>query len=193
MEEKQVNTQEAEGNSESNPSTQADKNDVPYGRFQEVNQAKNEFKSENESLKAELAKVKAAQEEARQEALKKNSEFETLYNETNSLNKKLTEQNEAYKGDISAIREGLVNQVAEERRYITDGMSMGNLQKFVQDEQMVANAGKTDSSRAGNTAKGEFGGYGSMPEWASKDPKGYQANNMTTDAQGIKLGYGTEE
>ncbi len=183
MEEKQVNTQEAEGNSESNPSTQADKNDVPYGRFQEVNQAKNEFKSENESLKAELAKVKAAQDEARQEALKKNSEFETLYNETNSLNKKLTEQNEAYKGDISAIREGLVNQVAEERRYITDGMSMGNLQKFVQDEQMVANAGKTDSSRAGNTAKGEFGGYDSWEEFASKDPKGAEKALMD-DTQG---------
>ena len=192
-EEKQSNTQQAEGNSESNPNTQVDKNDVPYGRFQEVNQAKNEFKSENESLKAELAKVKAAQEEARQDTLKKNSEFETLYNETNSLNKKLQEQNEAFKGDLSAIREGLVNQVAEERRYITDGMSMANLQKFVQDEQMVANSNKADSSRAGTTAKGEYNGYSSHAEWASKDPKSYQANNMTSDAQGIKLGYGAED
>ena len=44
-EEKQGNTQQTEGNSETNPSTQADKNDVPYGRFQEVNQAKNQYKS----------------------------------------------------------------------------------------------------------------------------------------------------
>tara|TARA_Y100001970_G_C14044268_1_gene755454 strand:- start:267 stop:827 length:561 start_codon:yes stop_codon:yes gene_type:complete len=172
MSEEKNNTQQAEGNSESNPSTQADKNDVPYGRFQEVNQAKNEFKSENESLKAELAKVKAAQEEARQEKLKKDSEFETLYNETNSLNKKLAEQNEAYKGDISAIRQGLVNQVSEDRRYITDNMSMANLQKFVQDEQMVANAGKVDSSRAGSASKGDLGGYSSWEEYAMKDPKG---------------------
>ena len=58
-EDKQVNTQQAEGNSETNPSTQADKNDVPYGRFQEVNQAKNQFKSENEELKEQLDRVES--------------------------------------------------------------------------------------------------------------------------------------
>ena len=86
MTEEKVNTPQAEENSVPNPSTQADeKNDVPYGRFQEVNGQKNQFKSENESLKAELEKVKAVQEDARQEALKKNSEFETLYNEADVL------------------------------------------------------------------------------------------------------------
>ena len=60
MAEEQVNTPQAEQNSETNPSTQADdKNDVPYGRFQEVNGQKNQFKSENESLKSENAKLKA--------------------------------------------------------------------------------------------------------------------------------------
>jgi len=181
MAEEQNNTQQAEGNSETNPSTQADKNDVPYGRFQEVNQAKNQFKSENESLKAELDKLKMAQEDARQEALKKNSEFETLYNETDSTAKKLAEQNKVLQSDLNSYREGLVNQVAEERRYITDGMSIPNLQKFVQEEQMAVNAVKTDSSRAGTSAKGEFGGYNSKMEWVTKDAEGYEkAKNQTT-------------
>ena len=171
-EEKQGNTQQTEGNSETNPSTQADKNDVPYGRFQEVNQAKNQYKSENEGLRAELDKLKMAQEEARQDALKKNSEFETLYNESDSLAKKLAEQNKALQSDLNSFRDGLVNQVPEERRYITDGMSIANLQKFVSEEQVTVNAGKTDSSRAGNTAKGDFGGYSSWAEFAMKDPKG---------------------
>ena len=173
MAEEQQNTQQAEENSATNPSTEAEvKNDVPYGRFQEVNQAKNQYKSENEGLKAELDKLKMVQEEARQDALKKNSEFETLYNETDSMSKKLAEQNKALQGDINTFRDGLVNQVPEERRYITDGMSIANLQKFVSEEQVVANAGKTDSSRAGNTAKGDFGGYSSWAEFAMKDPKG---------------------
>ena len=74
MAEEKTNTPQAEDNSVPNPSTQADvKNDVPYDRFQEVNGQKNQFKSENEGLKAELAKQKAVQEEARQDALKKNS------------------------------------------------------------------------------------------------------------------------
>ena len=188
-EDKQVNTQQAEGNSETNPSTQADKNDVPYGRFQEVNQAKNQFKSENESLKAELDKLKMAQEEARQESLKKNSEFETLYNETNSMAKKLSEQNKALQGDLNSFRDGLINQVPEDRRYVTENMSIANLQKFVSEEQMIANAGKTDSSRAGTTAKGEFGGYSSAAEFAEKDPKGYQEARSVTGS-GVKIAYG---
>ena len=189
-EENKSNTQETEGNSEINPSTQADKNDVPYGRFQEVNQAKNQFKSENESLKAELDKVKAAQEDARQDALKKNSEFETLYNEADSSAKKLAEQNKALQSDLGAFRQGLVEQLPEERRVYTEGMNMATLQKFVADEQTTANAGKTDSSRAGTTAKGEFGGYDSHADWASKDAEGYKQANMTPNAHGIKIGYG---
>ena len=171
--ENEANTQtETQGKSETNPSTQATKNDVPYDRFAEVNQVKNQFKSENEDLKAQLSKMETAQEEQRQEAMKKNQEFETLYNETNSQLGKFKEQNEVYKNDLSAIRDGLVNQVSEDKRYITDGMSMANLQKFVQDEQMVANSNKTNSARAGEAAKSEFGGFSSWQEFAMKDPKG---------------------
>ena len=178
MSEEVKNTPEAEINSETNPSTQADdKNDVPYTRFQEVNGQKNQFKSENESLKAELAKQKAQQEDARQEALKKNSEFETLYNETDATAKKLAEQNKALQSDLGAFRQGLVEQLPEERRVYTEGMNMATLQKFVTDEQVTANAGKTDSSRAGTTAKGDFGGYSSYAEWAAKDPKSYEEVN----------------
>ena len=187
MADEQVNTPQAEQNSETNPSTQADnKNDVPYTRFQEVNGQKNQFKSENESLKAELDKVKAAQEDARQDALKKNSEFETLYNEADTTAKKLTEQNKALTSDLGAFRQGLVEQLPEERRVYTEGMNMATLQKFVQDEQVTANAGKTDSSRAGTTAKGDFGGYDSKMEWVLKDPEGYEKakNNDVGDKFG---------
>ena len=187
MADEQVNTPQAEENSETNPNTQvADKNDVPYGRFQEVNGQKNQFKSENESLKAELDKVKAAQEDASQDALKKNSEFETLYNEADTTNKKLAEQNKALTSDLGAFRQGLVEQVPEERRVYTEGMNMATLQKFVQDEQVAANAGKTDSSRAGTTAKGDFGGYDSKMEWVLKDPEGYEKSKK--NAGGDKFG-----
>ena len=172
------NTPQAEENSATNPSTQAIKNDVPYDRFQEVNGQKNQFKSENESLKAELAKQKAQQEDARQEALKKNSEFETLYNETDATAKKLAEQNKALQSDLGAFRTGLVEQLPEERRVYTEGMNMATLQKFVADEQATVNAGKTDPSRAGNTAAGEMGGYSSWEEYATKDPKGAETALM---------------
>ena len=173
MAEDQQNTQQAEQNSVTNTSTEADvKNDVPYGRFQEVNGQKNQFKSENESLKAEIAKLKEAKEQDRQDALKKNSEFETLYNEGNSKWQKTAEENQSLKADLGAFRQGLVDQLPEERRVYTEGMNMATLQKFVSEDQMTANANKTDSSRAGTTANGEFGGYSSWTEFAIKDPKG---------------------
>ena len=189
MADEKVNTPQADDNSETNPSTQAnDKNDVPYTRFQEVNGQKNQFKSENESLKAELEKVKAAKEDARQEALKKNSEFETLYNETDATAKKLAEQNKALQSDLGAFRQGLVEQLPEERRVYTEGMNMATLQKFVADEQVTANAGKTDSSRAGTTAKGEFGGYDSPADWAANDREGYE-KARSVSGSGIKIAY----
>ena len=190
MAEAQDNTPKAEENSVTNPNTQVEeRNDVPYTRFQEVNGQKNQYKSENESLKAQLDEVKAAQEEQRQEALKKNSEFETLYNETDAQAKKLAEQNKAMQSDLNSFREGLVNQIPEERRYVTEGMSIANLQKFVQEEQINVNANKTDSSRAGNTAKGEFGGYGSHAEWAEKDPSSYEREKQNSFGTGIKIAY----
>ena len=55
------------------------------------------------------------------------------------------------------------------------------------------NAGKTNSQRQGVTPKGgEFGGFSSDPEWASKDSAGYIANNHSPNSKGIQLGYGGE-
>tara|TARA_R100001082_G_C4361882_1_gene159796 strand:+ start:2068 stop:2652 length:585 start_codon:yes stop_codon:yes gene_type:complete len=173
---------QADGNSETNPSTQANKNDVPYDRFAEVNQVKNQFKSKNEDLEAQIKEMKAEAENARLESMKKNQKYEDLYNETNSKFIKVQEQNEVLNNDLSAIREGLVNQVSEDRRYITDGMSISNLQKFVQEEQSVANPNKASSARAGETPKGEFNGYNSLQEFAQQDPKGcdeYMSKNVS--------------
>ena len=191
MTDEQVNTPTAEDNSVSNPSTQADdKNDVPYTRFQEVNGQKNQFKSENESLKAELEKLKVAQEDARQEALKKNSEFETLYNEADGLSKKQAEQIKAYEKKELEESERLDAKIPEDQRVFTKGMTNAVKAQYIEQLQSGINAGKADSSRAGTTAKGDFGGYSSHAEWASKDPQGYQQANMTSDAKGIKIGYG---
>ena len=170
----QQNTQTAEDNSVSNPSTQAEeRNDVPYTRFQEVNGQKNQFKSENESLKAELAKQKAQQEDARQVALKKNSEFETLYNETDALNKTQAEQIKAFQAKELEESERLDAKIPEDQRVFTKGMNNAVKAQFIEQLQSNANAGKTDSSRAGTTAKGEMGGYSTTTEWATKDPSGF--------------------
>ena len=173
-------TPQAEENSETNPNTQvADKNDVPYTRFQEVNGLKNQFKSENEGLKAELEKVKAAQEDARQEALKKNSEFETLYNEADELAKKQAEQIKVYEKKELEESERLDAKIPEDQRVFTSGMTNAVKAQYIEQLHSSANAGKTDSSRAGTTAKGEMGGYDSWEEYATKDPRGAEQALMS--------------
>ena len=142
MENEVKNTPEAEVNSETNPSTQADvKNDVPYDRFQEVNGQKNQFKSENEGLKAENAKLKAAEEDARQQTLKKNSEYETLYNETDAMNKKLTEQNKAFQAKELAESERLDAKIPEDHRVFTNGMNKAVKAQYIEQLQSNVNAG----------------------------------------------------
>ncbi len=190
MAEEQVNTPQADDNSVTNPSTQANETkNVPYGRFQEVNRQKNDIASKYEEATAKIAKMEAGIETARQESLKKNQEYETLYNEAHSMATKLQEQNKVLQSDLGAFRQGLVDQLPEERRVYTEGMNMATLQKFVQEEQVAVNANKTDSSRAGTTAKGEFGGYGSYAEWAEKDSASYEKEKQNILNTGLKIAY----
>ena len=174
METEQSNTPQAEENSETNPNTQvADKNDVPYGRFQEKNAQWKERGETIDRINAENAELKAKQEDARQKALKDAGDIETLLQESQSKNVKYEETIKNQGEELGAFRQGLVDRVPEERRVYTEGMNMETLQKFVADEQVTANAGKTNSSRAGTTAKGEMGGYSNAAEWAQKDPTGF--------------------
>ena len=191
MAEEQTNTPTAEDNSVPNPSTQADdKNDVPYTRFQEKNAQWKERGEVIDKITAENAELKAKQEDARQKALKDAGDIETLLQESQSKNVKYEETLKKQGEELGAFRQGLVDQVPEERRVYTEGMNMATLQKFVQDEQMTANAGKTDSSRAGTQAKGDFGGYSSYSEWATKDPKGYEEVNGIVGNQGSQFNVG---
>ena len=183
MEAEQTNTQPAEDNSVSNPSTKAEeRKDSPLHenpRFKEVIGQRNQ-------LRDELSKYQAEEKAKEDKLLQEKGEYKTLLAKRDTTIEELTSSNEAYKGDINSFREGLVNQVPEERRYVTEGMSIPNLQKFVQDEQVTVNAGKTDSSRAGTTAKGEFGGYDSWADFAVKDPKGAERAIQESTAGYIK-------
>ena len=79
----QVNTPQAEENSVTNPSTQAEvKNDVPYTRFQEKNAQWKERGEMLEKSNARIAELEAKQEEARQKALKDAGDIETLLKES---------------------------------------------------------------------------------------------------------------
>ena len=101
----------------------------------------------------------------------------------------LTVDNEAYKKRELEESERLDAKIPEDQRVFTSGMTNAVKAQYIEQLQSSVNAGKADSSRAGTTAKGEFGGYSSYSEWAQKDPKGYTQTNNTIQGSDIKIGY----
>ena len=78
----------------------------------------------------------------------------------------------------------------DEDKSIGDGLSdLNKLETYV-NKVVNVNAPSTSSARAATGKAGDFGGYSSYAEWASKDPKGYQEANNTVTGSGIKIGYG---
>ena len=166
---------QAETNSETNTSTQAsEKNDnVPYSRFSEVVSERNTMKDEMKKLQNQLSSIDADRKVAREEKLKKNEEYETLVSEKNTEIEKLTGTANKWTEYEATRREVLTGKLPENRQKFASSMKLNELEEFVELESSGQSAGKTNPSRAGVTPTGEFGGYSSTSEWASKDPNGF--------------------
>ena len=167
---------QTEGNSETNPSTQAgEKNDnVPYSRFSEVVSERNTMKDEMRKLQDQLASIDADRKVAREEKLKKNEEYETLVTEKNAEIEKLTGTANKWTEYEATRREVLTGKLPENRQKFASSMKLNDLEEFVDLESTnQLKSAKTDSSRVGVTPSGEFGGYSSTSEWATKDPNGF--------------------
>ena len=169
MAEEQINTPTADDNSVTNPSTKAEeRKDSPLHenpRFKEVIGQRNE-------LRDELAKYQADEKAKEDKLLQEKGEFETVLAKRDAHIETLQTENEAYKTREQEDRDRMMDKVPEDQRVFTEGMSNSVLAQYIEQNQTSANAGKTDSSRAGTTAKGEFGGFGSWEEFAVKDPAG---------------------
>ena len=103
-----------------------------------------------------------------------NDEYKTLLAEKDAQISKLTEVSNQWNTYQEETRTSLMEKLPEGKREFGEGMDLSKLQKFVETEvqSVNPNAGKTNSARQGVNPTGEFGGYGSYEEWASKDPVG---------------------
>ena len=186
---------QAETNSETNPSTQAnEKNDnVPYSRFSEVVSERNTMKDEMKKLQDQLSSIDADRKVAREEKLKKNEEYETLVAEKNTEIEKLTGTANKWTEYEATRREVLTGKLPENRQKFASSMKLNDLEDFVDLETSSQSAGKTNPSRAGVSPTGEFGGYSSYAEWANKDPEGYSKSNNTMAGRNINIAYSGNE
>ena len=185
-------TEQAEANSVTKPSTEADvKNDmIPKSRLDEVIGQRNDANTRIEKLEATINKFNAEGEKQREDKLKANEQHEVIITELKQKLETVTEKADNWTTYQEDRRATLTEKLPENRREFTEGMDLTELEKFVDSEVQSANANKTNSARQGVNLTGEFGGYGSHAEWASKDPQGYKQANQSASGQGIRIGYG---
>ena len=170
-------TNQVEGNNESNPSTDASKNnDIPYSRFQEVNSAKKEAENLAEERLVKLNEIDAERKVKREEQLKKNEDYTTLITEKDAEIEKLSGYKTQWNDYEASRRDALQSKLPENKQKFASTMNLTDLEEFVDIETTNLNKGTgIDSSRAGvkPAQAGEFGGYSSTSEWAKKDPQGF--------------------
>lgn len=139
---------------------------IPYARFKEVNDSYNE-------LKAEVAKMRDAQEKARKADLERKQEFESLYNEQKSELERYQEKATAWDSYQADRRDVLLSKLPEEDRELYEELSLTKLEKVVEKNVKHPFVPDTDSSSA---PRGGVQGYSSPKEVIEAYRKGEITN-----------------
>ena len=171
--EKVVETQTPEETQANNPSTEASEKNVPYDRFQEVNQAKNDMATQVGKLQAQIDKMnsdnKSKAEAKMVEDGKLKEALDIVSKERDSFKTEADKWN-TYQTDK---RESLMGKLTnDDDKSIAEGLSdLNKLETYV-NKVVNINAPSTSTARATTGKAGEMGGYSSWEEFAMKDPKG---------------------
>ncbi len=182
-EEKTIETQTTEDQQVKNPSTEAGEKNVPYERFQEVNQAKNDMASQVGKLQAQIDKMNSDNKSKAEAKLvedgKLKEALDLMTKERDSF-KGQAEQWNSYQTDK---RESLMGKLTnDDDKSIAEDLSLSKLETYVNKVTNV-NSPSTSQARASSGKVGEFGGYGSVEEYAMKDPKGFE-NHLRNNVKG---------
>ena len=146
----------ADNNSVTNDSTKADTNEqgIPKARLDEVVAQRHKATERGDSYKAQLEELQAQQETAKNEKLSVVADEYTTY----KTNKR------------ASLMETITN---DEDKSIAEDLSLAKLEKFANRVTQTNTVGTPNQRPATSTkGTGEFGGYSSWREFATKDPKG---------------------
>ena len=182
-------TQTTEDTQDNNNSTQADTKNVPYDRFAEVNQAKNDLAGQVGKLQAQIDKMNQTTKQQEEAKMVEDGKLKEALNIVQKERDDFKVQAEQWNTYQTSKRESLMGKLTEDDdKSIAEGLSLDKLEKYV-NKVVNVSAPSTSSARATTGKAGEMGGYTSYAEWAQKDPKGYQEANSTIKGTDIKIGY----
>ena len=121
--------------------------------------------------------------------LKEKEEYKTLAEKYEAQVNDLNPYKDKYEGLVEQRRNVLLERLPEDKRETFKNKDLDVLEFLVSELKT-----KTQEPSARNlvgTKNTEFGGYTSFAEWAEKDPIGYESQNRSNSAKGIKVGYGS--
>ena len=164
---------------------------IPKARLDQVIGERNTLRSEMDTLKAELNTFKTSQDEAEKAKRLKAGEHTNMIAELEEKNKALQAQADvAVKMQASQI-DSLISQLPEDKRDSYKGYTdVDLLQKLVNDFKITGGGAPSDRSAV---PKEDFGGYGSMTEWANKDIKSFGEHMAKENATSIPWGVVPED
>ena len=186
------NTTQTQANEVKQPSTEASSNNVsdgiPKSRFDEVNNQKNDYKSQVSDLQAQLDKVTADQEASRKAELEKQGEYKTLLDEANAKLEKAQVDVKAWGEYKENKRNSLMEQLTEDTdKSIAESLPLEKLELYVGNINKRNSLPTNNARAASQQPQGDFGGYDSIQEFAMQDPKGAE-KYLAENVKGYKWG-----
>ena len=190
MSDEKVETQTTEEPQVKNPSTEAVEKNVPYDRFQEVVQSKNDMAGQIGKLQAQIDKMNQTSKQQQEAKLVEDGKLKEALGIVTKERDEYKKQSDSWLSYQTEKRESLMSKLTtDEDKSIADGLSdLNKLETYVNKVTTINNP-STSQARATTGKAGDFGGYSSYAEWASKDPEGYKKANDTIQGSGIKIAY----
>ena len=171
-----------------NPSTEAGEKNVPYDRFQEVVNSKNDMASQVGKLQAQIDKMNDTSKQRAEAKLVEDGKLKEALDIASKERDEYKKQSDSWLSYQTDKRESLMSKLTnDDDKSIADGLSdLNKLETYVNKVTNV-NAPSTSSARATSGKVGDFGGYTSMEEWSMKDPEGCN-KYLTENVAGYQWG-----
>jgi len=155
---------------------------VPYARFKELVDEKNDIKVKFDSLERQ---IKKDAEDRNLKQLESKGEYEKIMADMTTKLDSAEKKSKAWDDYQATRRESLLSKLPEDDRAIYGKLPLIELDLHVDKVNAKPSPASVDNSKPTST-----GGYASFEEWAQIDPKGYEkANNPQTSGK-IKISYG---
>jgi len=148
------------------------------------------YRGRAQEAEAKLAEIEKAQEAQRTADLEAKGQWDTLKTEMEQKIDTLTSKASEWDTYQQTKRTALVEKLPEDKREVYSDLPLDKLENLVQDLTTIK-PGTVPVNTAG-APQPEMGGFTSLEEWATKDPKGYTAWRATQQGGGA-IAFGWNE